>query len=637
MLKKAIVILFVAIFCLPMPAPLFAESAISDGTKERTPSGVPLAELESFVDGYMNDFIGTKTVGASVMIVQDQKVVLSKGYGYADLENKVPADPQSTVFEWGSISKLTVWTAVMQLAEQGKIDLNADIQTYLPARFLTKLKYDEPITMLNLMNHNAGFEEYMFDMSYESPRKIRSLEEGLKLAEPAQVYKPGEVVAYSNYSTSLAAYIVERLAGQSFDSYASEHIFAKLGMSETTAQSSLADRPDLIARKAKGYVYAGESSFSPSSWNYMSMYPSGGINGTAADLAKFALAFLAAPGQPSLLFNRPDTLNEMLATSYSANADMPGVAHGFWEFAGEQKGIGHGGNTIAFSSNVLIVPEDRFAVVIMTNQASETDIVYGLRTALAGKRKIAAGEGDMPSAKELEGSYVAARRPHYGFMSVYPYLMLCKILPVSDNQIRVSLAGMTADYVQTKPYLYEKANGNAALDSFPVLYFRMEQGKVAQISAAYGDYLPLPAGKSMPILISSAMLAAFAMLYLLLVPLVLPIRAYLLAKRQRTAANRQPRLNKAVFWMTLSGAAMVVNNLVLALRMLSNNERAYSEIYVHILLNDILTGLAVAIIGFALILWKKIGFSPRQALCTILSIAVMIIWISLLIIWQFYR
>lgn len=123
-------------------------------------------------------------------MVKDGQVVLSKGYGYADVEQQIPVSPD-TVMEWGSISKLAVWTSVMQLAEQGKLDLNEDIRKLLPEHFLTKLEYDEPITMLHLMNHNAGFEEYMFDMAYQSPEEVRSLEEGLKLAQPAQIYRPG--------------------------------------------------------------------------------------------------------------------------------------------------------------------------------------------------------------------------------------------------------------------------------------------------------------------------------------------------------------------------------------------------------------------------------------------------------------
>src|SRR5699024_8440719 len=172
--------------------------------------------------------------GATIIAIKDNQIVLSKGYGYADIENQIPMDPEITVLEWGSITKLFVWVSAMQLAEQGELDLEKDIRIYLPEGFLTKLKFDEPITMLNLMHHNAGFEEYIFDLLFDSPEHLQSLEESLRVAEPEQVYKPGEVVAYSNYSTSLAAYIIEGITEQPFYEYVEENIFKKIGMDDST-------------------------------------------------------------------------------------------------------------------------------------------------------------------------------------------------------------------------------------------------------------------------------------------------------------------------------------------------------------------------------------------------------------------
>ena len=169
-----------------------------------TPSGIPLSDVERFVDNYVNEYIGETTAGASIVILKDNKVVLSKGYGYGDIENQIKINTNTAVFEWGSVSKLFVWVSVMQLVEQGKIDLDEDINRYLPQGFLTKLTYDVPITMLDLMNHTAGFEENIFDTGYATEYRVKSLEEGVKIADPNQVYRPGKVVAYSNYSTSLS-------------------------------------------------------------------------------------------------------------------------------------------------------------------------------------------------------------------------------------------------------------------------------------------------------------------------------------------------------------------------------------------------------------------------------------------------
>ncbi|KUP21048.1 hypothetical protein AWJ19_27405 [Paenibacillus sp. DMB5] len=104
----------------------------------------------------------------------------------------------------------------MQMVEQGKLDLRTDIREYLPEGFFRKLKYDEPITLLNLMHHNAGWQERYTDLFYRQEDDVPDLKEALRIAEPRQVYKPGTVLAYSNYGASLAGYIVERQSGQPF-------------------------------------------------------------------------------------------------------------------------------------------------------------------------------------------------------------------------------------------------------------------------------------------------------------------------------------------------------------------------------------------------------------------------------------
>lgn len=617
----------------------FAAEQGSVGAGGATPSGIPLTGLEAFVDDYVKEYIGTQTVGASVVMVKDGQVVLSKGYGYADVEQQIPVTPD-TVMEWGSISKLAVWASVMQLAEQGKLDLNQDVRKLLPENFLTKLTYEEPITMLNLMNHNAGFEEYMFDMAYQSPEEVRSLEEGLKLAQPAQIYRPGEVVAYSNYGNSLAAYIVERISGQPYHEYVQQHIFEPLGMKHSMGYSVVEDRPELLEHKAKGYFFAGPGSFNQGSWNYMSMYPNGGNNGTAEDLAKFAMAFMPAAGEQSPLFQKSGTLDTMLTRSHSAAEAMPGIAHGFWEYPGAQRTLGHGGNTIAFATNLMLVPADRFAVVIMTNQAGESHIVHGLTKAVVGQRaKTEAAV--LPDVSEVEGRFVAARRPGHGFMKLFPYLTMMKLEPQGAGQLQVSLAGMSGSYQQVQPYLYEKTGGDSGLDAWPMLYATMKEGKVESVSVYTSDYLPLSPGRSMPVLLISAALAALAIVYFIIAPFVWLVQA-LLGKRRARSKDPAPRSanRKLTAGLTLTGTGLVVNNLVLALRMLSNNERAYAEVYPQIIVNIALTGLAALLIAALLLTLMKRrspSVSPaRNHWPAIVPMVMMSILLAQLVFWEFY-
>lgn len=627
MLRKGSIFVFMILFLITSGMTAFAAEQTGEGT---TPSGIPLTGLENYVDDYVKEYIGQQTVGASIVMVKDGRMVLSKGYGLVDVERQIPVSTD-TVMEWGSISKLAVWTSVMQLAEQGELDLNQDIRSYLPPNFLTKLKYDEPITMLNLMNHNAGFEEYMFDMAYQSPMDVQSLEAGLQLAQPAQIFRPGEVVAYSNYGNSLAAYIVELISGQSFHEYVQQHIFDILGMKDSIAYSVVEDRPELLEHKAKGYFYEGDGSFTQGSWNYMSMYPNGGNNGTAEDLAKFAMAFMPAAGEQSPLFEKPETLETMLTQSYSSTEGMPGIAHGFWEYPGTQRTLGHGGNTISFATNLQIVPEDRFAIVIMTNQSGESNLVHGLTKEIIGMRK-QTDAVDLPDTSEVQGEFMAARRPGYGFMNLFPYLTLMKLEPQGEDRLQVSLAGMTGSYKQIEPYLYQKESGDSALDVWPMLYAKMEGGKVEAISVYTTDYLPLPAGKSMPVLLLNAALAVLAVVYFIVSPFILLVQSVLNKRRLRAGS---PRL---VTGLTLTGTSIVANNLILALRMLSNNERAYSEVYPQLVINYGLTGLAGLFCAALLISLtkKRSALTARDRMTAALPMIMMAVLIGLLVFWQFY-
>lgn len=130
-------------------------------------SGTPDA-YEASANAVSEKYIGKTVPGACVVISEHDNTVFAKGYGFADLENNTAMDPETTVFEWGSISKTFVWVSVMQLVEDRKIDLETDTRTYLPDGFLKNLRFAEPVTLIHLMNHTAGFEEELLDLRYYS-------------------------------------------------------------------------------------------------------------------------------------------------------------------------------------------------------------------------------------------------------------------------------------------------------------------------------------------------------------------------------------------------------------------------------------------------------------------------------------
>src|SRR5580698_6256343 len=243
------------------------------------------ADLEAWLDGYFPNALNAGDVaGGVVAVVKDGQVLFEKGYGYADFDKRTPVDPKSTLFRWGSVSKLFTWTAVMQMVEQGKIDLDGDVNQYLD--FKIPPRDGKPVTMRNLMQHVAGFEEQAKNIIGEDP-KGPGYEELLKQWTPERVFAPGTTPAYSNYGASLAGYIVQRVSGETFDDYMDKHIFAPLDMKHSSFRQPLP--AELVPLMSKGYELA---SGEPHVFEIVGPAPAGSLSSPAEDMAHFMIAHL---------------------------------------------------------------------------------------------------------------------------------------------------------------------------------------------------------------------------------------------------------------------------------------------------------------------------------------------------------
>ncbi|HEU5208480.1 MAG TPA: serine hydrolase domain-containing protein, partial [Longimicrobiales bacterium] len=189
-------------------APVGAQTPELNVASPRGPTDA--AELEAFLDGVMVAHMRDKHIaGATVSVVRGGGLLLSKGYGFADVEERQPVDAERTMFRIGSVTKLFTWTAVMQLVEAGRIDLDTDVNTYLD--FEIPATYDEPITMRHILSHTPGFEEDSRDLFTKDSASIVPLGRWLADHLPERVRPPGQYSSYSNYATALAGYIVERV------------------------------------------------------------------------------------------------------------------------------------------------------------------------------------------------------------------------------------------------------------------------------------------------------------------------------------------------------------------------------------------------------------------------------------------
>lgn len=379
------------------------------------PSGLNYSELEKTIDTYAKENENT-TAAVSVAIFSGKDILFEKSYGCVDIENNVVNDNNS-VFEWGSCTKLLVWVSVMQLVEKGELDLEKDIRAYLPDGFLTKIRYDEPITLTNLMNHNAGWQEIVTDLFLKNESDVVELGEALQIIEPEQIHKPGTVVAYSNWGSALAGYIVERVSGQSFSDYVQEHIFKPLNMNHTALNSTLSDNEWVAKRRALQKCYTTENESLGTSLYYLSLYPAGMAMGTLNDFVKFAQALTTSNGERSLLFEEVDTLDKMLSpTLFYADGKTARNCHGFWTDELGVPVVWHNGGTVGSTSWFTLDIESGIGMVTLTNQSSESVYNCGLLPLIFGEYK---NENIIKAEEDISGVYVSSRTCFLGYAKLY--------------------------------------------------------------------------------------------------------------------------------------------------------------------------------------------------------------------------
>jgi CubicO group peptidase (beta-lactamase class C family) len=335
------------------------------------------ADLESWLNGFLPFALDQGDIaGAVVVVVKDGQVLLQQGYGYADVQKRKPVDPDRTLFRPGSISKLFTWTAVMQQVEQGKLDLDRDINDYLD--FKIPPTFGKPITLRHLMTHTPGFEDVVKGQFRHDLEGLPSLERYSKSRQPARIYAPGEVPAYSNYGTTLAGYIVQRVSGEDFNTYLERHIFRPLGMQRSTFRQPLPE--PLAADMAMGYRLG---SGVPAGYELVGPAPAGSLAATGADIARFMIAHLQTDlgAQGSLL--RSKTARLMHATANRALAPLNGFTLGFFESdLNGRRIISHGGDTEFFHSDLSLFLDERVGLFFSINSSGRADADLNIRMAL---------------------------------------------------------------------------------------------------------------------------------------------------------------------------------------------------------------------------------------------------------------
>ena len=454
------------------PPPPVAASAPEPKVIE-PPHEITAADVGAFLDGFMPMQLERENIaGAVVLVVKDGRVLFAKGYGYSDVDKKIPVSVDSTLFRPGSISKLFTWTAVMQLVEQGKLDLDRDVNTYLDFRIPET--FPQPITLRNIMTHTPGFEEQVKDLINREGDTMSTLREHLIRHMPERVFAPGTTPAYSNYGASLAGYIVERVSQRPFSDYVEENIFKPLGMTRSTfAQPLPAELKPLMSR---GYN-AGSGKAKP--FEMIEEAPAGALSATAQDMSRFMIAHLQEGTLDNEHILRPETARMMHSRQFGLVPELNGMCMGFYEESRNgHRIIGHGGDTFYFHSDLHLMPDAKLGFFVSYNSAGKGDI--SPRTALwnhfldryfpytpPAAPRLASAATD---AKIVAGRYMSTRRSQTNFLKVTAMQGESTVRPAekdSDGDLKIDgskdFSGEVKKWQEIAPFLYRAVNGQDML------------------------------------------------------------------------------------------------------------------------------------------------------------------------------
>ncbi|WP_444947539.1 serine hydrolase domain-containing protein [Micromonospora ureilytica] len=534
------------------------------------------ADVDAWLDGLLPAALDrTGIAGATVAVVKDGKILTTRGYGHADTgaggDGAVPVDPDRHLFRTGSVSKLVTATAVLQLVQSGKLDLDADVKTYLD--FDLPLHYERAVTLRHLLTHTAGFEDRIAGLIGTDANDV-DLREALMTEPPEQIYEPGTVPAYSNYSNALAGYIVQRVSGTRFEEYVQRNVLDRAGMPSSTFEQPLP--PPLRDRVSKGY----DSSAGPAApFEVVGIPPAGALSAPATDMARFMLAQLGEPVGFAPLLDQPT--RELMqrpaldATSLGTLADGPRMALGF--FAEDRNGhriLGHGGDTNYFHSHLQIYPDDRAGIFLSLNSNGSGAIdSHELRQAVVNgfaDRYFPAPDGQPSTGVDpattakhaalAAGTYESSRTVRSNFLTLIGLVGRTTVSVADGGRLLFEpgpLSDSPALYEEVAPWVWREVGGQRE-----IAMRATDDGVEAIGFDSAFTLLPVEPARASTVAVP---VLALSTVVLLLIVLSWPVGAIVRRRLGRAARERAGRTARILSRLAVAGTLLALAGWVLSL------------------------------------------------------------------------
>ncbi|MEK5023807.1 serine hydrolase [Paenibacillus sp. FSL M7-1046] len=382
------------------------------------PAALSASQLEQSIDPIMQEELEKRHIpGSAVVVTQGDRIIFSKGYGYADVEQSIPVDPAKTIMRLGSITKTVTAVSAMQLVEQGKLTLHDDLNTFLHAYQLPSFG-KQPITLHHLLTHTAGLDESIYKIQAHSREKSLSAEQYLRqyFRQQPPVREPGQEYEYSNAGLGLVGNLIEQTAGTDLGAYMFQNVFTPLKMpsaSLTVPESS----PDM----AKSYVYSNKKYTAVSS-TYPHIPGAGALSVIPDEFAHFMIALLNQGVYQGTALLKPDSVEMMQQSQFAEHPKVDGVGYGLYRghLADGSTVLTHTGEIEGFAAKMELIPSQKLGILIVSNGEEGgitydkvTDAVAGLLTKKT--EAVTPLPYSLEDLQQYERTYTFAKVPQHGW------------------------------------------------------------------------------------------------------------------------------------------------------------------------------------------------------------------------------
>lgn len=459
--------------CMTMPFKAFLFGfLVSLATSTVSAKTADLADpddVERYVDGIIEaQREAYHAVGASVAVVKDGKVILAKGYGLSDRETGRTVSGAESMFRAASITKTFTATAIMQLIEQGKIDLDRDVNAYLD--FALPDFKGKPVTVRNLLSHTAGFEDkYIGFFTYFSDEAQTPLCKLLAQNQPRRIWGPGEKTSYSNYGYSLLGCVIEKASGMPYADYMQNHIFRPLGMTHSSLLQPLPAEYEKFS--SYGYLFQG-GGYVRNGFEHVLLAPGGALSTSAGDMARYMIAHLEGGQVEGRRILSSSAMERMHQPLFRNVPGMNGIAFGFYQqtYNGWPV-LAHGGNLDASHSNMVLVPRARAGFFVVYNGPAGrkardefTRLMMNRYFPAVAESRVAEERAYALSAADFVGRYRSNRHNYSGIEKINALDLEADIRALDARTILKSESGGQTTWQQSGDRSFRRIDANGLSD-----------------------------------------------------------------------------------------------------------------------------------------------------------------------------